>query len=84
MPVATGRPVQLVKVPLAGVPRIGRTKVESVNNNEFSSFFVVPPWTIGKRSEVAAAVAGGRDEIAMVVAMLVVSCVNVKTLTGGD
>jgi len=84
MPVATGRPVQLVKVPLCGVPSTGVTKVELVNNNEFSSFFVVPPWTIGKISEVAAANAGGRDEIAMVVAMLVVSCVNVKTLTGGD
>jgi hypothetical protein len=83
-PVAIGKPVQLAKTPLAGVPRIGRTKVESVNNNEFCSFFVVPSWTIGKISEVAAAVAAGRDEIAMVVAMLVVSCVNVKTLTGGD
>jgi hypothetical protein len=83
-PVAIGKPVQLVNVPLCGVPSTGVTKVELVNNNEFSSFFVVPPWTIGKISEVAAAVAGGRDEIAMVVAMLVVSCVNVKTLTGGD
>ena len=27
MPVLTGRPVQLVKVPLAGVPRTGATKV---------------------------------------------------------
>jgi hypothetical protein len=43
----------------------------------------VPPWTIGKTSVAAAAVAMGREVIAMV-AMLVVSCVNVKTLTGGD
>jgi hypothetical protein len=44
---------------------------------------VVPDCTIGKTSVVAAAVAAGREVIAMV-AMLVVSCVNVKTLTGGD
>jgi hypothetical protein len=44
---------------------------------------VVPDCTIGKTSVVAAAVATGREVIAMV-AMLVVSCVNVKALTGGD
>ena len=82
-PVAIGKPVQLVKVPLAGVPRIGRTKVESVNSNALVTCLVVPDCTIGKTSATAAAVATGREVIAMV-AMLVVSCVNVKTLTGGD
>ena len=83
MPVATGRPVQLAKTPLAGVPSAGVTKVALVNNSALVTCFVVPPWTIGKTSVVAAAVAAGRDVIAMV-AMLVVSCVNVKTLTSGD
>ena len=82
-PVATGKPVQLVNVPLCGVPSTGVTKVELVNNSALVTCFVVPPWTIGKTSVVAAEVATGRAEIAMV-AMLVVSCVNVKTLTGGD
>jgi hypothetical protein len=80
MPVATGKPVQLVRVPLAGVPSTGVTNVELVNNNALVTCFVVPPWTIGKTSVVAAAVAAGKAVIAMV-AMLVVSCVNVKTLT---
>ena len=83
IPVATGKPVQLVKVPLAGVPSTGRTKVESVNNSALVTCLVVPDCTIGKTSATAAAVATGRAVIAMV-AMLVVSCVNVKTLTGGD
>jgi hypothetical protein len=39
----------------------------------------VPPCTIGRTSVVAAAVALGSDVIA-IVAMLVISCVNVKTL----
>jgi hypothetical protein len=81
MPVATGNPVQLVNVPLCGVPSTGVTKVELVNNRALVTCFVVPPWTIGKTSVVAAAVAAGRAEIAMV-AMLIVSCVNVKALTG--
>jgi hypothetical protein len=80
-PVATGKPVQLVKVPLAGVPSAGATSVELVNNKALVTCFVVPPWTIGKTSVVAAEMATGRAEIAMV-AMLVVSCKNVKTLTG--
>ena len=83
MPVATGRPVQLAKTPLAGVPSAGVTNVALVNNSALVTCFVVPPWTIGKTSVVAAAVAAGRDVIAMV-AMLVVSCVNVKALTSGD
>ena len=82
-PVAIGKPVQLVKVPLAGVPSVGVTNVELVNSSALVTCLVVPPCTIGKTSVVAAAVATGRDEIA-IVAMLVVSCVNVKTLTGGD
>jgi hypothetical protein len=80
-PVAIGKPVQLVNVPLCGVPSTGVTKVELVNNRALVTCFVVPPWTIGKTSVVAAAVAAGRAVIAMV-AMLVVSCVNVKALTG--
>ena len=79
-PVATGKPVQLVKVPLAGVPSTGATKVELVNNNALVTCLVVPDCTIGKTSATAAAVATGREVIAMV-AMLVVSCVNVKALT---
>lgn len=82
-PVATGNPVQLVKVPLAGVPSAGATNVALVNSSALVTCLVVPPCTIGKTSDVAAAVAAGRDEIA-IVAMLVVSCVNVKTLTGGN
>jgi hypothetical protein len=41
----------------------------------------VPPCTMGKTSVVAAAVALGSDVIA-IVAILVISCVNVKPLTG--
>ena len=105
-PVATGKPVQLVNVPLVGVPSMGVTIVilvlvqalilplatvpsagvtivALVNNSALVTCFVVPPWTIGKTSVVAAAVATGRAVIAMV-AMLVVSCVNVKALTSGD
>jgi len=81
MPVPTGKPVQLVNVPLAGVPSAGATIVALVNNNALVTCLVVPPWTIGKTSVVAAAVATGRAVIAMV-AMLVVSCKNVKALTG--
>ena len=82
-PVAIGSPVQLVKVPLAGVPSTGRTKVESVNNSALVTCLVVPDCTIGKTSVVAAAVATGREVIAMV-AMLVVSCVNVESLAVSD
>jgi len=60
----------LVNVPLCGVPSTGVTKVELVNNSALVTCFVVPPWTIGKTSVVAAEVATGRAEIAMV-AMLV-------------
>ena len=65
-PVATGKPVQLVKVPLAGVPSAGATIVELVNSSALVTCFVVPPWTIGKTSVVAAAVATGRAVIAIV------------------
>jgi len=82
-PVAIGKPVQLVKTPLAGVPSAGATNVELVNSSALVTCLVVPDCTIGKTSETAAAVAAGREVIAMV-AMLVISCVNVKTLTGGD
>ena len=82
-PVATGKPVQLVNVPLCGVPSTGVTKVELVNSKALVTCLVVPDCTIGKTSATAAAVATGRAVIAMV-AMLVVSCVNVKALTSGD
>jgi hypothetical protein len=82
-PVAIGKPVQLAKTPLAGVPSAGATNVELVNSSALVTCLVVPDCTIGKTSVVAAAVAAGREVIAMV-AMLVVSCVNVKALTGGD
>jgi hypothetical protein len=81
IPVATGKPVQLLNTPEIGVPSAGATSVELVNNRALVTCFVVPPWTIGKTSAVAAAVATGRAVIAMV-AMLVVSCKNVKALTG--
>jgi hypothetical protein len=103
-PVATGKPVQLVNVPLVGVPsigvtiailvlvqalmlpletipRVGATSVAFVNNSALVTCFVVPAWTMGKTSVVAAAVATGSAVIA-IVAMLVVSCKNVKALTG--
>ena len=81
MPVATGSPVQLVKTPLATVPSAGVTIVALVNNSALVTCFVVPPWTIGKTSPTAAAVATGRAEIA-IVAMLVVPGKNVKPLSG--
>ena len=80
MPVATGKPVQLVSVPLAGVPSTGATKVELVNNSALVTCLVVPPCTMGRTSVVAAAVAEGRADIA-IVAMLIVPCINVKPLT---
>ena len=82
-PVVKGNPVALVRVPLAGVPNAGVTKVELVNNKAFVTCFVVPPCTMGKTSDVAAAVATGKAEIA-IVAMLIISCKNVKTLTVGN
>ena len=42
-PVATGKPVQLVKVPLAGVPSAGATIIELVNSSALVTCFVVPP-----------------------------------------
>jgi hypothetical protein len=75
--------VQALMLPLATVPKAGATNVELVNSSALVTFFVVPPWTIGKTSVVAAAVAAGKADIAMV-AILVISCVNVKPLTGGD
>jgi hypothetical protein len=75
--------VQALMLPLATVPNAGATSVALVNSNALVTCLVVPDCTIGKTSVVAAAVAAGREVIAMV-AMLVVSCVNVKTLTGGD
>jgi hypothetical protein len=80
-PVATGKPVQLVKMPEIGVPSAGATNVALVNSNALVSCFVVPPCTIGKTSQTAAAVATGRADIA-IVAMLVVPGKNVKPLSG--
>ena len=73
--------VQALMLPLATVPSAGVTNVGLVNSSALVTCLVVPPCTIGKTSPTAAAVATGRDEIA-IVAMLVVSCKNVKALTG--
>ena len=42
IPVATGKPVQLFKVPLVGVPSAGVTSVELVNSSALVTCFVVP------------------------------------------
>jgi hypothetical protein len=42
MPVPTGKPVQLVNVPLAGVPSAGATIVALVNNSALVTCLVVP------------------------------------------
>ena len=73
--------VQAEITPLATVPNAGATIVALVNNSALVTCFVVPPWTIGKTSPTAAAVATGRAEIA-IVAMLVVPGKNVKPLSG--
>ena len=75
--------VQAEILPLATVPSAGATNVALVNNSALVTCLVVPDCTIGKTSVTAAAVAAGREVIAMV-AMLVVSCVNVKSLAVGD
>lgn len=72
--------VQALMLPLATVPSAGVTSVGLVNNSALVSCLVVPDWTIGKTSVVAAKVAAGSAVIAMVV-MLVISRVNVKTLS---
>lgn len=72
--------VQALMLPLTTVPSAGVTNVGLVNNNALVSCLVVPDWTIGKTSVVAAKVATGSAVIAMVV-MLVISRVNVKTLS---
>ena len=82
-PVATGKPVQLLNTPEIGVPSAGATIVELVNNSALVTCFVVPDCTIGKTSVTAAAAATGREVIAMV-AMLIVSCVNVESLAVSD
>ena len=82
-PVATGKPVQLLNMPEIGVPSAGATSVELVNNSALVTCLVVPDCTIGKTSVTAAAVAAGREVIAMV-AMLIVSCVNVESLAVSD
>ena len=80
---AIGNPVQLVRTPEAGVPSAGVTRVGLVNKSALVTCLVVPDCTIGKTSVTAAAVAAGREVIAMV-AMLVVSCVNVESLAVSD
>ena len=75
--------VQALMLPLATVPSAGVTSVALVNNNALVTCLVVPDCTIGKTSVTAAAVAAGREVIAMV-AMLVVSCVNVESLAVSD
>ena len=76
---AVAVPVMFVPTSAVGVPSAGVTSVELVNSSALVTCFVVPPCTIGRTSVVAAAVALGSDVIA-IVAMLVISCVNVKTL----
>ena len=73
-------PVMFVPTSAVGVPSAGVTSVGLVNNNALVSCLVVPDWTIGKTSVVAAKVAAGSAVIAIVV-MLVISRVNVKTLS---
>jgi hypothetical protein len=58
--------VQALMLPLATVPRTGATNVALVNSSALVTCFVVPPWTIGKTSPTAAAVATGRAVIAIV------------------
>jgi len=49
-PVVKGKPVRLVAVPDAGVPRVGVTITGDVNRPATLTFLVVVPWTIGKTS----------------------------------
>jgi hypothetical protein len=69
IPVATGKPVQLVNVPDAGVPRVGVTKALLVNKAVIESCLVVlvVACTIGNTSAAACETATGNEEIAMVV-----------------
>ncbi len=72
--------VHALMLPLATTPNAGVTNVALVNKVALVTCLVVPDWTIGKTSVVAAKVAAGSAVIAMVV-MLVISRVNVKTLS---
>ena len=58
-PVATGKPVQLVRTPEAGVPSAGVTSVALVNSNALVTCLVTPPCTMGNTSVVTAEVATG-------------------------
>ena len=73
--------VQALILPLATVPSAGVTNVGLVNRLVTDSCFVVlvVAWTIGNTSAPACEVATGRADIA-ILAMLVISCVNVKPL----
>jgi hypothetical protein len=73
--------VQALITPLATVPNAGVTNVGLVNRLVTDSCLVVlvVAWTIGNTSPPACEVATGRAEIA-ILAMLVISCVNVKPL----
>jgi hypothetical protein len=85
-PVETGKPVQLVKVPDCGVPKIGVTNVELVNKLLIDSCLVVLVvlCTIGNTSAPACEDATGKAEMAMFdinYFLLIVACKNVKSLT---
>jgi hypothetical protein len=73
--------VQALITPLATVPSAGVTNVGLVNRLVTDSCFVVlvVACTIGSTSAPACEAATGRAEIA-ILAMLVISCVNVKPL----
>ena len=58
-PEARGNPLQLVRMPEAGVPSAGVTSVGLVNKSALVTCLVTPPCTIGKTSVVAAEVATG-------------------------
>jgi hypothetical protein len=69
MPVDTGNPVQEVRVPDAGMPNAGVTKVGLVNKVAIESCLVVlvEACTIGNTSALACKVATGNAEMAIVV-----------------
>ena len=73
--------VQALILPLATVPSAGVTNAGLVNRLVTDSCLVVlvVAWTIGSTSPPACEVATGNADIA-ILAMLVISCVNVKPL----
>lgn len=83
IPVATGNPVQFVKVPLAGVPRTGADSVGELN---------VPPKTVGElvvgefnvtEFSVPPLTVGADNVEVLIVPLLIVGDDNVKALIVG-